>query len=180
MKGRVSLTAALLGLMGALALAVPAFAKGTFDRLLVYGEGQAIPVTDPSLMAFTAFNDFASPYPGTPSLTTAGFLIVRGAIDPTTGEFLPVDTLRFFPTSEGEGSRPFVYYEGLVNGWSEYDHKWYAAKPEAAAALQELLAADRPGPVPQTPSALPLLALSAIMGMVLSAAAITVARRIFR
>ena len=140
MKCRLLPTIPALAFVVILSIPSTAMAKGTFDRIVVYGEGEATQVTDPSLLGFTAFNDFSSPYPGTPSVVGPGLLIVREGTDANTGEFVPFDTLRLFPTSLGTGSPPVVFYEGLVNGWSEYDSKWYTASPEATASLQELIA----------------------------------------
>ena len=149
MSGRVLLRVATLALLLApYALPPSAYAKGSFDKILVYGEGEALEVTDPLLLPFDAFNDFSAPYPGTPSITTPGLFIVRGANDTHTGDFTPIDSLRFFPHSQSASDQPFVYYEGLVNGWSEYDAKWYFAKPIAAEALAQAL--DAPSPYPLT------------------------------
>jgi hypothetical protein len=134
-------------------------------------------VTASSLLSFDAFNDFSSPISGSPSVTTPGILIVRGATDLRTGEWVPIDTLRFFSTSLSAGSKPFVYYEGLVNGWSEYDAKWYYAKPEAAAALKELLLTNDQQLISQQSAQRISFALSALVGIAIGAIAMAHLRR---
>jgi hypothetical protein len=84
-------------------------------------------------------------------LVTEGFLVVRGSPNPEAGEWTAFDSLRVYPSADGEAG--FVYYEGLVNGWSEYDARWYRLKPQAgvmllAAFAEATPAADRPASVP--------------------------------
>jgi hypothetical protein len=152
-----------LALLVTLLAVVPTSAKGSFGKLIVYGEGEAVEITHQDLLAFDSFNEFSAPYRGIPSVTTPGLLIIRGAVDSRTGQFVAFDSLRLFP--ETSSSDAFVYYEGLVNGWSEYDHRWYAARPEAGEALLAALgssAADARGTSPSTV----LIATTVIAGAV--------------
>jgi len=50
------------------------------------------------------------------------------------------DHLLYYPGVAGAPGA--VYYEGLYNGSSEYDHHWYAVPPEQDAALRRVLAAQ--------------------------------------
>jgi len=134
-----------------LVLIETADAKGPFDRLMIYGQGKSLSLTEPQLLSFDAFADFRQPYPGSPMLVTEGFLVVRGSPNPEAGEWTAFDSLRVYPSADGEAG--FVYYEGLVNGWSEYDARWYRLKPQAgvmllAAFAEATPAADRPASVP--------------------------------
>ncbi len=176
MNGRSCLFAVSLAVLAALTTTF-VNAKGSFDCLLLYGDGKAIEVTDSSLLPFDAFNDFSASIPGSPSAITPGFLIARGATDNSTGECTPIDTIRFFPSSLGAGSKPVVYYEGLVNGWSELDAKWYYAKPEAAAALQQLLLSDEPRGSAGFPPQWLVLILSTLAGIAVGSVATALLKR---
>jgi hypothetical protein len=165
-----------LSLVLLLAVTPSAAAKGAFAKVIVYGAGLAVESSDPSLMRFDAFNGFSNAYPGTPSVTDEGYLIVRYAQDQRTGEYLAVDSLRLWPTSLSSGSIPFVYYEGLVNGWSEYDHKWYEAKPEAARAVQQILESEAdPSSRPSIASPVALV-LSGLAGIAIGVTVMTILR----
>ncbi len=122
---------------------VPVYAKGPFSKVMIYAEGLAFESSDSALMDFGSFNRFETTYPGTPSVTGAGYLIVRLGLEQETGEYVAFDSLRFFSTSLGEGGKAYVYYEGLVNGWSEYDGRWYEAEPEAAEKLNQLITLEK-------------------------------------
>jgi len=48
--------------------------------------------------------------------------------------------LHYYPQSGGSGG--YVYYDGLLNGSSEYDGNWFTASPEGDAAFRSLLTAQ--------------------------------------
>ena len=50
-----------------------------------------------------------------------------------TTDFFAFDRLHYYPDTG------FVYYDGLVNGSSEYDGKWYTAKPEIKTVFESAL-----------------------------------------
>jgi hypothetical protein len=119
-----------------LVLIETADAKGPFDRLMIYGQGKSLSLTEPQLLSFDAFADFRQPYPGSPMLVTEGFLVVRGSPNPEAGEWTAFDSLRVYPSADGEAG--FVYYR---------------LKPQAgvmllAAFAEATPAADRPASVP--------------------------------
>jgi hypothetical protein len=176
MNSRSYLFAVSLAVLAALTTA-SVNAKGSFNCFLLYGDGKAIEVMDSSLLLFDTFNDFSTSIPGSPSVITPGFLIARGATDNRTGDCTPIDTLRFFPSSLGAGSKPVVYYEGLVNGWSELDGKWYYAKPEAAAALERLLLYDEARGSAVFPPQWLALVLSALAGIAVGTGATALLKR---
>ncbi len=47
------------------------------------------------------------------------------------------DQLFYFRNTESEPG--YVYYYGLVNGWSEYDGRWFRVKPKAEQVLLDFL-----------------------------------------
>ena len=65
---------------------------------------------------------------GMPSHTGPGYTLVRDGWDKA----------RYYP--DLSGGPGYVYYVGLINGWSEYDGHWFAATPEGDAEMRSLLA----------------------------------------
>lgn len=51
----------------------------------------------------------------------------------------PVQFDRVIYFRDVRGGVGYVYYYGLVNGWSEYDGHWFRARPEAERVLWEFL-----------------------------------------
>jgi hypothetical protein len=103
-----------------------AFAKGEFDYITIKGPGITgeINVTNPALTAdFFAFADFSKGSIEEPLNPGEGYQIVRVyVVDNQASAF---DQLHYYPYTG------YVYYDGLVGGWSEYDGKWYAADVDA-------------------------------------------------
>lgn len=152
-----------------LALAAPALAKGTFARLTISGGALGTPqvVTDPALLGFYAFSDFSHGAIPKPDKPGPEYSITRYEQD-ETGKYVPWDMLRYYPSPSGGPG--FVYYDGLVNGWSEYDRKWYRANPDAEAALRPLIglpAAAGGGPAP---ASMPFYLVGALCLLLLGAA----------
>ena len=120
-----------------LALFVPAFrvfAKGEFDYLLVKGPGitDELDITDPSLTGnFFAFADFSKGSITAPVDPGQGYQIFR--IYVVDGKDQPFDQLHYYPYTG------YVYYDGLINGSSEYDGKWFQADPAADAPFRNAL-----------------------------------------
>lgn len=121
-----------------------AFAKGSFAFISVSGEGlkSDVRLYDTSVtqdwFAFADFQRGAVPAPL--NIPKGGYEITRYYID---GRWeVAFDKLHYYPQVG------LVHYDGIVNGWSEYDGKWYRAKPEInvlfekdlqAAAIREAL-----------------------------------------
>ena len=110
-----------------------AFAKGNFAFVMIKGKQLTWPVRvmDPALTSDFLFfiGDFnnrasAPPDPG------VGYEVLRYYLD--QGRPQVFDELHYYPESG------YVYYDGLGNGWSEYDGKWYRAK----ADIKELFIRD--------------------------------------
>lgn len=112
------------------------FAKGNFTYLSVKGPGLTgeLTVTNPALTeGFFAFADFSNGAIEAPSDPGEGYQVIRIHVD--NNKDVPFDLLHYYPYTG------FVYYDGLVNGSSEYDRRWYSANPSAEepflAALEE-------------------------------------------
>lgn len=103
-----------------------ASAKGNFTYLSVKGPGLTgdLTVTNPALTAdFFAFADFSKGEVDAPADPGEGYQIIRVYVE--NNKDVPFDLLHYYPYTG------FVYYDGLVDGSSEYDKKWYNANPSA-------------------------------------------------
>jgi uncharacterized integral membrane protein len=114
-------------------------AKGDFDYLAVKGPGITgeINITNPALtgnfFVFANFTQGEVPVPGDPG---QGYQVVRVYVETVDGKPspMPFDQLHYYPYTG------YVYYDGIINGSSEYDDKWYAANPSAEAPFRAALA----------------------------------------
>lgn len=105
---------------------ISAFAKGEFTYITVSGPGLSgdLTVSNPALtQSFFAFADFSKGAIDAPADPGEGYQVVRLYV--VDGKEAPFDSLQYYPYSG------YVYYNGLVEGSSEYDKKWYAADPSA-------------------------------------------------
>jgi hypothetical protein len=115
----------------ALGLLIPALtvlAKGGFDYITVEGPGITgeITITNPALTQdFFAFADLSKGSIEAPADPGQGYEVTRVYVVDNRGQ--PFDKLHYYPYTG------YVYYDGIVNGSSEYDGKWYAADPAAEA-----------------------------------------------
>lgn len=119
--------------------AMPALARGNFDYLAVKGPGITgeIDVTNPELTGdFFAFADFTQGAIDPPADPGQGYQIVRVYVVTKNDkpEPTPFDQLHYYPYTG------YVYYDGLVEGSSEYDGKWYLANPSAEEPFRDILA----------------------------------------
>jgi len=117
-----------------------AMAKGNFAKIVISGGRltSEIEVTDPSLLGFFSFSDFPNAHAQKPKVS-GGYVITRyGQND--DGTFRAWDRLHYYPTATGSGG--YVFYDGLINGQSEYDREWYTASPEGEMAFRRILAAN--------------------------------------
>jgi len=110
-----------------LALVLPTafvFAKGKFDYIVIRGPGitEDMNVSNPVLTQDeTTFADFSQGSVNPPAEPGAGFQVVRMIANGSKG--VPYDQLHYYPYSG------YVYYDGIVNGFSEDGGKWYIANP---------------------------------------------------
>lgn len=114
-------------------------ARGNFTYLTVKGPGITgeINITDPALTGdFFAFADFTQGEVPAPAEPGQGYQVVRVYVEMVDGKPTdrPFDQLHYYPYTR------YVFYDGLVNGSSEYDGKWYAANPSANEPFRAALA----------------------------------------
>ena len=117
--------AAGLALFLALLVSVTVFAKGGFSFIAITGPGldEEIRATDLKLTEdFFAFADFSRDKANPPKDPGEGYEITRYYIDGKRE--IPFDQLHYYPETG------FVFYDGIVNGESEYDGEWYSANPD--------------------------------------------------
>ncbi len=143
MLNRIRIAMELVALLLFL-ITTTALAKGSFAFVSVSGEGlqREIRLYDTSVTQdWFAFADFQRGAVTAPlNIPKGGYEITRYYID---GRWeVAFDKLHYYPQAG------LVRYDGIVNGWSEYDGKWYRAKPEInvlfdkalqAAAIREAL-----------------------------------------
>src|SRR6185369_2409145 len=128
-----------------------------FGLVVISGGGLAadIEVTDRHLLDFGSFNDFSQSLIEAPADPGTGYIISRGWPNDAFTPFAPWDRLRYYPGAAGQPG--YVFYEGLVNGSSEYDGHWYRASANAEQYLLPLLAAQQraASPAPLVPARSP-------------------------
>jgi hypothetical protein len=111
-----------------------AFAKGGFSFITITGPNlkEEVRATDSALTEdFFAFADFYQDRTKAPTDPGTGYEITRYYIDGSRE--IAFDRLHYYPDTS------FVYYDGIVNGSSEYDGEWYTAKPEIKVAFEQVL-----------------------------------------
>ena len=115
-------------------------AKGNFSKIIISGDDLTteIEITDESLLGFFSFSYFPTAEIDEPTVSN-GYTITRGS-QMEDGSFAVFDQLHYYFKSKGSGG--YVYYDGLVNGSSEYDGQWYTASPEADAAIRRIVSAE--------------------------------------
>ena len=138
---RAGVANALSLLLMLLAFPRPASAGGggPFPRVIISGGGLAadIEVTDRHLLDFFSFSDFYEARIEAPAAPGLGYTVSRGW-STDSGAFVAWDRLRYYPGANGQPG--YVYYEGLINGSSEYDGHWYRANANAEKYMPLLLA----------------------------------------
>jgi len=101
-----------------------AFAKGGFSFIAITGPNleEEIRSSDLALTEdFFAFADFYRDRTTAPENPGAGYEVTRYYMDGKSE--IAFDHLHYYPETG------FVYYDGIVNGSSEYDGEWYTAQP---------------------------------------------------
>ena len=118
-----------------------ALAKGPFDRVTINGGKieSSIEVSDPLLMDFFSLSNFPNAGIEQPLVEGDGYLVTRYFME-SDGSLTPWDNLRFYPNTTGTGGN--IFYEGLVNGSSEYDGKWYLASRAGSSRLRHIITAS--------------------------------------
>lgn len=117
-----------LTLLLTLLTSITVFAKGSFAFITISGPDLKEPIrsTNPALTTdFFAFAEFYQNETKAPADPGVGYEVTRYYID--SGRDLAFDHLHYYPDTG------YVFFDGLVNGSSEYDGKWYPAHPEIKA-----------------------------------------------
>jgi len=123
-----------LSLLLTLFTSVTVFAKGGFTFITVTGAKltDEVRISDPSLTQdFFIFADFYRNKTEAPVEPGMSYEITRYYVDGKTESAF--DRLHYYPETG------FIYYDGIVNGSSEYDGKWYTAQPEIKSTFETAL-----------------------------------------
>jgi hypothetical protein len=123
-----------LALLLSLMTSITVFAKGGFSFITVTGADlkEAVRISDPALtMSFFAFANFFEDRTEAPSNPGTGYEITRFYLDGKRE--IAFDLLHYYPESG------FVFYDGIINGESEYDDEWYIADPKIADVFVDAL-----------------------------------------
>jgi hypothetical protein len=126
--------AAGLALMLTLFTFISVFAKGSFAFISITRPDlkEAVRISDPALTAdFFTFADFFRSRTEAPADPGVGYEITRYYVEGSQESAF--DKLHYYPDTG------FVYYDGIVNGSSEYDGKWYTAKPDLKTIFEAAL-----------------------------------------
>jgi hypothetical protein len=125
-----------LAFLLALITSVIVFAKGGFSFISIVGPGigEEVRATDLKLTEdFFAFADFYRDRIEAPAEPGPGYEITRYYVDGKRE--IAFDRLHYYP------STGFVFYDGIVNGDSEYDGEWYSANPAVKTVFESTLPA---------------------------------------
>lgn len=128
-----------LALLLSLMTSVTVFAKGGFSFITVTGADfkEAVRISDPALtLSFFAFANFFEDRTEAPSNPGTGYEIIRFYLDGKRE--IAFDLLHYYPDSG------FVFYDGIINGESEYDDEWYIADPKMADVFADALFLQTP------------------------------------
>jgi hypothetical protein len=120
--------------MLALFTSMTVLAKGGYMFILITGPDLKEPVRKSDLALtedFFTFADFYRDGTEAPADPGIGYEITRYYVDGNRES--PFDKLHYYPDTG------FVYYDGIVNGSSEYDRKWYTAKPDIKTIFESAL-----------------------------------------
>lgn len=128
---RIAFASALLA---AMIISISASAKGGFAFITIVGANlkETVRTADRELTHdFFAFADFYRSMSDAPADPGVGYEITRYYID--NNREVAFDKLHYYPDTG------FVFYDGMVNGSSEYDGKWYTAKTEIKPIFESKL-----------------------------------------
>jgi len=120
-----------LALLLALVTSISVLAKGAFSFISITGPDlkTSVRVSDLALTEdFFTFADFYRDRVEAPANPGAGYEITRYYVNGNRESAF--DKLHYYPDTG------FVYYDGIVNGSSEYDGKWYLAKPDIKTTFE--------------------------------------------
>lgn len=136
----MSKTLFALLLASILLVVMPVSAKGPVDRIILTGptiEGELI-LTDTAVvhpLSMAMLEDFMAGALDEPADLGDVYYELERQYELPTGEYQTFDRVKYYPSG-------YVFYMGIENGWSEYDDKWFPAKPEAQMAMATALNED--------------------------------------
>jgi hypothetical protein len=131
-----------LALLLSLIIASTVFAKGSFAFITITGPNlkSEVRATDPALtMDFFTFADFSRNRMDAPENPGEAYEITRYYIENTRESAF--DQLHYYPDTG------YVFYDGIVNGSSEYDGKWYKAVPEIKSVFEKAISVESAAPI---------------------------------
>ena len=136
------LTAITLGLASMLLSAHLALAKGPWGKVEISGEGLSgvVEITDSQLLDELSLGIFQDLQLGSippPEVVGGGYKMLRGW-DNEQGVFTAFDLVHYY--LDPAGGAGYLYYDGLVNGSSEFDRHWYRVTRQGEAAIQGFFA----------------------------------------
>jgi hypothetical protein len=123
---------------------LPVAAKGRAIRIDITGPGIENPwvLTEPEVLeglSIGRLEDLASGPIAAPFDDTAqpAYEMKRymGIVGETS---IPWDIVRYY--ADPNGARGYIYYVGLVNGFSEYDNRWFRVTESGETSVRDLLA----------------------------------------
>lgn len=123
-----------LALLLALLTSPTVLAKGSFAFISITGPDlkEAVRLSDPALTEdFFTFADFYQNKTEAPADPGMSYEITRYYVDGNRESVF--DKLHYYPDTG------YVYYDGIVNGSSEYDGKWYTANPDIQTIFETAL-----------------------------------------
>ncbi|MBZ0296863.1 MAG: hypothetical protein K8L99_30155, partial [Anaerolineae bacterium] len=140
MRKRVLVMLALL-----LLSVLPVLAKGPAHRIIISGGDLSteIVLTEPyqiQPISMAMLEEFPDPVEVSESLTPESGYQLKRYFRTDSGQYVQFDGVRYVP--DPDGGRGYIFYEGIYNGWSEYDGKWFHASAEGESALQDILSKD--------------------------------------
>ncbi len=90
-------------------------------------------------LSLTLLEDIESPLDEPHELGYA-YTLERWFVD-DDGQGGHFDTATYYTHPHGELG--YIYYDGIHNGWSEYDEQWYRVNPIGEAVIQQVIAGNR-------------------------------------
>lgn len=126
-----------LALLLSLAASMTVHAKGGFSFITVAGADlkDEVRISDPALTEdFFTFANFFENRADAPANPGEGYEITRYYLDGKSE--IIFDRLHYHPEAG------YVFYDGIVNGSSEYDGRWYVAKAEVRSRFESALNAE--------------------------------------
>ena len=132
----------LSGLAAIVLSANLALAKGPWGKVEISGEGLTgvVEITDPQLLenlSIGIFQDLALGSIPPPEVVGGGYKMLRGW-DNEQDVFTPFDLVHYYP--DPAGGPGYLYYDGMVNGGSEFDRNWYRVTKQGESAIQQFFA----------------------------------------